>query len=207
MSARDRAAWRADGSPRAGDLGGATAIEAPQRGPINHEGGYLDFGLDDAQDLPTDPSELRAWLLNYATQFDHKRLKNPDLYLFTNASSLLLDRVVSDRVRAATYRILASLKNVRPVHDVDYGGEHPGQGVAMRQVTADYGTIDWQLIVDSRTGVLEGSQAVVVRPGPKTAGLRPGDHLYFEVVKNASWNNIPPDQQEPPWVRNIPNPD
>lgn len=212
VGARDRAAYIADGRPRpdyelsSGAYGrvGAWSGE-PQRGPVDPEGGALDFSRETAEDMPADPSELRAWLLNYATRFDHERLRNPDLYLFTNASALLLDGVISDQVRASTYRILAGLKGVRPIHDVDYGGAHRGRGVAMRQVTARYGTIDWQLIIDSQTGVLEGSQAVVVKPGPKTAGLRPGDRLYFEVVRNASWNNTPQHRQEPAWVRNMPS--
>jgi hypothetical protein len=163
--ARDRAAWQADGKPDARALGLDAPME-PQRGPIGREGAQLDFGVDVASKLPTDPARLRVWLLNYATKFDHKRLQNPDLYLFTHATSLLIDRVVSDRVRVATYRILASLSGVRTLKATDPAGR-PGQAVAMRQTTTDYGTIDWELFIDTSTGQLTASQGVVVGPGVK----------------------------------------
>ncbi|WP_433227035.1 hypothetical protein [Actinomadura formosensis] len=184
----DRAAWTADLQPGAQELG----LQEPdeERGPFKQEGAELDFTLDDAFNLPADPPKLRAWILNYATKFDHKRLRDPDLYLFTNAPILLVDRLVNDRVRIATYRILAGVKGVRMITATDASG-HPGKGVAMRQTTRDYGTIEWQLLIDPDTGRLTASQGIVVTPGHKNANLRPGTRQFFEVVKKAEWTNAP----------------
>ena len=59
------------------------------------------------------------------------------------------------------------------------GLELPGRGVAMRQTTRDYGTIEWQLLIDPGTGRLTASQGIIVAPGRKNAGLRPGTRQFF----------------------------
>ncbi|KAB2379109.1 hypothetical protein [Actinomadura montaniterrae] len=190
----DAKAWGADLRPSALDLHLTGPDE--ERGPFKQEGAELDFGVQDERRLPANPSELRAWILNYATKFDHQRLRNPDLYLFTAAPILLVDRVVTDRVRIATYRMLAGLRDVRMINATDAAG-HPGRGVAMRQTTRDYGTIEWQLLIDPETGRLTASQGIVVTPGPKNAGLRPGTRQFFEIVKTAEWTNAPRDSLLP----------
>ncbi|MBO2458304.1 hypothetical protein [Actinomadura violacea] len=188
VSPADMAAWKADFQPGAQDL----SLQQPdeERGPFRGEGAELDFDNADALSLPADPSKLRAWILNYATKFDHRRLNDPDLYLFTGAPIFLVDRVVSDRVRIATYRMLAGLKGVRMITGTDADGR-TGKGVAMRQTTGDYGTIEWQLLIDPETGRLTASQGIVVTPGRKNAGLRPGTREFFEIVKKAEWTNAP----------------
>ncbi|MDL4821513.1 hypothetical protein [Actinomadura opuntiae] len=190
----DAKAWEADLQPGTQDLGLTGPDE--ERGPFKQEGAELDFGPDDQRRLPANPSELRAWILNYATKFDHQRLREPDLYLFTAAPILLVDRVVTDRVRIATYRMLAGLRDVRTIKGTDAAG-HPGQGVAMRQTTRDYGTIEWQLLIDPATGRLTASQGIVVKPGSKNAGLPPGTRQFFEIVKKAEWTNAPRDSLLP----------
>lgn len=197
----DGRAWKADGRPDAARLGiGNLGDEVG--GPFLQEGAELDFGVDEARRLPADPSELRAWLLNYATKFDHRRLRAPDLYLFLNAPSLLADRPVTDRVRIATYRMLAGLRGVKTINGTDAAG-HQGRGVAMRQTTRDYGTIEWQLLIDPETGRLTASQGIVVAPGTKNAGLRPGTRQFFEIVKTAEWTNAPRDSLLPKWILNM----
>ncbi|MFG2002274.1 hypothetical protein ACGFNU_24290 [Spirillospora sp. NPDC048911] len=189
LSDADRAAWTADGEPDAFALN----AELPARldGPDTQEGGYFDIGPAEARELPADPSELRAYILNYATKFDHERLREPDLYLFVYAPLLLAELPVSDRVRIATYRILASLKGVRMVNATDAVGRS-GRAVSMRQTTRDYGTIDWQLFIDPWSGRLTASQGVVVTPGAKNAGVPPGSRQFFQVVRKADWTNEPP---------------
>ncbi|MDN3354165.1 CU044_5270 family protein [Actinomadura sp. DC4] len=202
-SAADRTAWDHDKRPPGVTPVGPTDDEdpdEPRRGPTRSEGAVLDFGVTQARRLPSDPAKLRAWLLNYATKFDHKRLRYPDLYLFTNASSLLIDEPVPDQVRIATYRVLASLKGVRIVTATDASGR-TGQAVTMRETTRENGTIDWQLFIDPSTGQLTASQAVVVRPGTENSELRPGTRQFSEVVKQAEWTNAPADQLRPAWVR------
>ncbi|MFI0447961.1 hypothetical protein [Actinomadura sp. 6N118] len=201
LSDADHAAWTADGQPDAHAL----KVEMPSRldGPDLQEGGYFDIGPPEARDLPADPSELRAWILNYATKFDRQRLSEPDLYLFVYAPLLLADLPVSDRVRIATYRILASLKGVRMVNATDAVGR-TGRAVSMRQTTRDHGTIDWQLFIDPSTGRLTASQGVVVTPGSKNAGMPPGSRQYFQVVRKAEWTNTSPKKLLPEPVREPP---
>lgn len=190
----DAKAWEADLRPGAQDL----HLPGPdeERGPFKQEGAELDFGIRDERRLPANPPELRAWILNYATKFDHTRLRDPDLYLFTAAPILLVDRVVTDRVRIATYRMLAGLHDVKTINGTDAAGR-PGRGVAMRQTTRDYGTIEWQLLIDPGTGRLTASQGIIVAPGRKNAGLRPGTRQFFEIVKTAEWTNAPRDSLLP----------
>ncbi|MEU6747047.1 hypothetical protein ABZ914_12595 [Spirillospora sp. NPDC046719] len=197
----DGKAWKADGRPDAAQLG-IRDLDDEVGSPFLQEGAELDFGVDAARRLPANPSKLRAWLLNYATKFDHRRLRAPDLYLFLNAPSLLADRAVTDRVRIATYRMLAGLRDVKTINGTDAAG-HPGRGVAMRQTTRDYGTIEWQLLIDPETGRLTASQGIVVTPGPKNAGLRPGTRQFFEIVKAAEWTNAPRDSLLPKWILNL----
>ncbi|QKG26884.1 hypothetical protein [Actinomadura verrucosospora] len=190
----DKKAWETDLQPGAQDLHLTGPDE--ERGPFKQEGAELDFGVEDERRLPANPSKLRAWILNYATKFDHQPLREPDLYLFTAAPILLVDRVVTDRVRIATYRMLAGLRGVKTINGTDAAG-HPGKGVAMRQTTADYGTIEWQLLIDPETGRLTASQGIVVKPGRKNSGLAPGTRQYFEIVKTAEWTNAPRDSLLP----------
>ncbi|POM24899.1 hypothetical protein BTM25_35370 [Actinomadura rubteroloni] len=198
----DAAAWRADLRPDAGALG--LPAPEPRRGPDGSEGAELDFGVDDARRLPADPARLRAWLLNYATKFDHRRLDDPDLYLFTHAPSLLAAMPVRDEVRVAIYRVLASLKGVRLVRATDASGR-TARAVAMRQTTRKDGTVEWQLFIDPETGRLTADQGVVVTPGTGNAALRPGTRQYFEVVKRAEWTDaparslLPRDFWDPTW--------
>ncbi|MGI5170585.1 hypothetical protein ACQEU3_40170 [Spirillospora sp. CA-253888] len=185
-SQADEVAWIDDGRPDAQTLG----VDAPetQRGPDPEEGGYFDIGTADARRLPANPSELRAWILNYATKFDHRKLENPDAYLFVYAPLLLAELPVSDHVRIATYKIMASLKGVRMVTATDPTGK-PGKAVSMRQTTRELGTIDWQLFIDPSTGRLTSSQAVIVAPGAKNGDLRVGTRQFFQVVEKAEWSD------------------
>ncbi|GAA2620488.1 hypothetical protein SMC26_26175 [Actinomadura fulvescens] len=199
VSPADHAAWTADWQPDADAL----KVEPPhgQRGPEPEEGGYFDIGPPEARELPSDPSELRAWILNYATKFDHERLRQPDLYLFIYAPLLLAELPVSDRVRIATYRILASLKGVRMVDATDATGRK-GRAVSMVQTTPAYGTIDWQLFIDPSTGRLTASQGVVVKGGSKNAGVPPGSRQFFQIVKKADWTNESSRKLLPGWIWN-----
>ncbi|MQY07179.1 hypothetical protein [Actinomadura macrotermitis] len=190
----DRTIWKADLRPDAATLG----VNAPERaiGPEMGNGPVLDFGDEDARKLPADPAKLRAWLLNYATQFDHQRLPDPDRYLFGSASFLLVDAPVSDAVRIATYRVLASLKGVQAITATDAAGRI-SKGVAMRETTPENGTVELQLLVDARTGRLTASQTVIITPGSRNAGLRPGSRWFYEIVRQAEWTRTPPEKLLP----------
>ncbi|MFC5186273.1 hypothetical protein [Actinomadura harenae] len=199
-SAGDRAKWEADGKPGADALG----VEVPDRsiGPEMGNGPVLDFGVDGARRLPTDPAKLRAALLNYAVRVGHERPADPDAYLYRSASFLLVDVPVDYGVRVATYRLLASLRGVRTVTAADAAGRRY-QGVALRTTTGENGTIDSELLIDPGTGRLAAGQEVVVTPGPRTASLRPGDRWRYEIVRQAGWTDRPaeslvPDPRLPP---------
>ncbi|MCP2338228.1 hypothetical protein [Actinomadura rupiterrae] len=184
----DAAAWKADGSPDRIKLNAGE----PDRsiGPERSGGPVLDFGDAAARRLPTDPAKLRAALLNYALSVGHERVPNPDEYLYRSASFLLVDTPVRDDLRIATYRLLASLRGVRTVTTQDATGV-VRQGVALRTTTPEYGTVDSELLIDPRTGRLVAGQEVVVKPGPRTADLRPGVRWRYEIVRYAGWTNRP----------------
>ncbi|WP_433330546.1 CU044_5270 family protein [Spirillospora sp. CA-294931] len=210
----DERAWTADGRPGVSDFqlpcdpkgrSACGGLGAQERGPAPGEGAQLDFGVETARKLPTDPSKLRAWLLNYATKFDRRRLRNPDLYLFAQASYLLVESPVPDRVRVAVYRVMASLNGVRMITTRDADGR-AGRAVAMRQTTPEHGTLDWQLVIDGSTGRVTATQAIVERPGTANSGLRPGTRQHFEVIKKSEWTNAPYKSLVPKWVRNLPEP-
>ncbi|WP_131735803.1 hypothetical protein [Actinomadura roseirufa] len=187
-TAAARKEWNTDLRPEPDELG----VEAPGRsiGPAMGGGTVLDVSDETARRLPTDPAELRAWLLNHATRTDHKRLRDPDLFLFQSASFLLVDAPVSDKVRIATYRLLASLKNVRLGTATDARGRS-GKAISMRETSSASGTVDWQLLIDPRNGRLTASQQILVAPGRLNAGLPASVRWYYEVIETAEWTNKP----------------
>ncbi|WP_131738550.1 CU044_5270 family protein [Actinomadura roseirufa] len=195
----DRAARRRDPRP-VWEL--AEPPGEARRGPVKREGAALDFGVEDARRLPADPSKLRAWILNYATKFDHKRLSDPDLFLFTSASDLLVDRPVDDPVRIAMYRLLASLKGVSVVTATDAAGR-TGPAVAMRRTDPGQGTVEWQLFIDRATGRLTASQGVIIKPGTENAALGAGTRQFFEVVRSAEWTNASLESKLPDWIKRM----
>ncbi|WP_131735802.1 hypothetical protein [Actinomadura roseirufa] len=187
-TAAARSAWNADRRPSADGL----RTEAPERsiGPAMGGGTALDFSDETARGLPTDPAELRSWLLNHVTRTGPKSLRDPDLFLFQSASFLLGGAPVSEKVRVATYRLLASLKNVRLINATDARGRS-GKAVSMRETSNGAGTVDLQLLIDPRNGTLTASQLIVVAPGQRNAVLPPGVRWYYEVIENAEWTEKP----------------
>ncbi|MEV5575142.1 hypothetical protein AB0L06_34325 [Spirillospora sp. NPDC052269] len=189
VGAADEAEWEADGRPGSRDLRAREPDRSSGPGTKGGESG-LDLDADEAAGLPADPAKLRAALLNHAVQADHRRVPNPDEYLYRSASFLLVDVPIDDDVRAATYRLLAGLRGVRFVTATDATGR-PRQGVALRMTTPDHGTIDSELLIDPSAGRLVVGQEVVVPPGTRDAGLRPGDRWRYKIVRQAGWTNRP----------------
>jgi len=133
-SARDRAAWRHDGSPTSWEIGLATEISSPDGyfdeadGPVGTTPGKrtADFGGDSTpgkpymigarelspeqlRDLPADPAQLRKLILS---AYDAKAGDGPvDAYLFSHTPDVLA-MPVPPAVRSALYKMLADLDGV-----------------------------------------------------------------------------------------------
>jgi hypothetical protein len=169
VTAADRAAWKADGSPTqwteqppsdlpdakpvviraAAEPKYARPIEDPRRAWTYPIGGGELTGAQLA-DLPTEPAALKAWLLDRFKK--HGNLEPTDYSLFWSGRHLVFDLPVSPRVRAAAYTMLADVKGVAFLGPATDQRGRAGMAVAYTR-RGDGG--HWgqtRLIVDPRTG-------------------------------------------------------
>ncbi|GAB3963627.1 hypothetical protein GCM10029978_022130 [Actinoallomurus acanthiterrae] len=94
------------------------------------------------------------------------------------------------KVRAATYRMLAGLPAVRSLGHLTDPLGRPGVGVAMTEVRSNGYTLERQLIIDPRTGLLLADQQIVIRPGERW--LKPGWRVTYSARQDAGWTNTEP---------------
>ncbi|MEW2356262.1 hypothetical protein [Spirillospora sp. NPDC029432] len=103
----------------------------------------------------------------------------------------LTHRPATPKVRAAAFRALADVSGVRSIGEVTDDRGRTGIGLAARGTAA--GTVyDYQLILKPGTYELLAGRRVVVKPGGKMAGMRPGDVLSRELVLSAGWTDKSP---------------
>lgn len=164
-SARDRAAWRRDGSPGGWEFRGKDCVSFGQsmgfcgtvamRPKAGMVGGMLGFGgasepsfplgsisteapmirLSELRRLPADPDALRKPLLDKMPQ----SIGSPDDRLWVAGSALVTSLPVSARVRAAAYRMLADIPGVRSLGTVRDPMGRTGTAVALTGQMKPYG--------------------------------------------------------------------
>jgi hypothetical protein len=146
LSERSRSAWQAAGSP---PLGRA----------INEDFGPQKLSFEDLSLLPTDPSALGTVIRERAQRAD------PPLYdeMFVVVGDLLREQTAPPQVRAALYKVAASIPGVELVGQVhDRAGR---QGVAVAK-TSTYTGVKRRhvLIFDPRTSALLAEEDVILEP-------------------------------------------
>ncbi|MEV4495772.1 CU044_5270 family protein [Micromonospora arborensis] len=199
LTPADAAAWRAAGSPEqvmvgkplpTGEFGPGSPISisgGPRRSSSSDGAGIYAFGtanisVRDLEKLPTDPATLRTALLRHFDGGGGDLPTDREQWLLSVASSLIADIPVSGPVRAAAFRLIATLPGVRSLGEVADQRGRTGQGFAFTSGSAATGSVEHRFVVDAATGRALGEESRVLRPAGTTARLEPGSLLGYSVV-------------------------
>lgn len=116
-----------------------------------------------------------------------------DQWLLTVAASVVIDLPVSNEVRAAAYRMLATLPGVRGLGVVHDMHGRPGQAVAFAQDSPGNGRFEVRLIIDPDTGQALGKEMRAVEPRGPWSWIAPGAlSTYQLVLVSKNTNDNPP---------------
>jgi hypothetical protein len=191
-TARDRAAWRAAGSPRidyppagvgrAEDVPGTILeVDVPGSRPLS---------VDQFLRLPTDPLRLGARiraLRHVAFEgrrvqrggrptvvFDARKVPVTDGMVFETVAGWLASAPVGPRLQASLYRVIAGLPGVRYEGSATDQAGRRGIGISMLQPRPRgsdpaAGSLETRLIINPASGQLLASEQVVVSPGRSRA--------------------------------------
>ncbi|SPT52031.1 CU044_5270 family protein [Actinomadura madurae] len=209
----DEAAWRRAGSPDTfkvevpvtpggkGRLKGFTATTAP--GERHFSGSPLVDGdkvfwlgrnvtMKDLRSLPSDPARLKAELLRWYEGHDTEsdRPMASGEWLYTVARGLVMDMPVKPAVRAAGFRMLAGLPEVRSLGKVTDPEGRTGDAIALDERTPA-GVIRHELIIDVPSGTALASRNVMVRPAAGSA-VPAGRTMNSTVTLATGWTDSRP---------------
>ncbi|MGN9788426.1 CU044_5270 family protein [Nonomuraea sp. ZG12] len=211
----DETAWRQAGSPaeikvempaKMGELTLSTSPRAAKTGHAPLVDGDKVFWLGrnvtmkDLRGLPSDPGELKAWLLRSYGGHGTESSSDPmtaDVWLFTVSAGLITDMPVTPEVRGAAFRMLAGLDTVEVIENVTDAEGRQGTAVAIEQTvrTKDKkstGVLENRLIFDQATGRALANESVVVKPGGYQAAFEPGTVWNSTAVLEAGWTDSKP---------------
>jgi hypothetical protein len=163
LTAGQRRAWKAAGSPHLGS------------------GGVEDFALSgqpflDTSSLPTEPRALRK--LIEARKIPLVEGPPGEAETFTLIGDMLRDTYLPPAFRAALYRVVAELPKVQLLGEVKDPVGRKGIGVAYTK-----GSVTHELIFDSKTSALLGEREEAARRIPDLqvpAGTETGSVTYLE---------------------------
>jgi hypothetical protein len=163
LTAGQRRAWKAAGSPHLGS------------------GGVEDFALSgqpflDTSNLPTEPKALRR--LIEARKIPRVDGPPGEAETFTLVGDMLRNTYLPSAFRAALYRVVAELPKVELRGEVKDPVGRPGIGVAYTK-----GSTTHELIFDPKTSALLGEREVAARRIPDLqvpAGTETGSVTYLE---------------------------
>ncbi|GAA3791093.1 hypothetical protein GCM10022226_07580 [Sphaerisporangium flaviroseum] len=119
------------------------------------------------QELPADPDALKAWVersLSASTEPSEYTNFNVARSLSTE---LLLDVPAPPKVRAAAYRALAEMQNIRYVGEAKDDWGRPG---AEFSILGPAGKLSTNLIIDPRTSLILSSRVAVLHKGELLKG-------------------------------------
>lgn len=136
----------------------------------------------DLEKLPTDPAKLRAELLRHFRGGGGDLPTDRDEWLLVVGSSVVTGFPVSGKVRAAAYRMIASLPGVRALGAVRDQRGRAGEAVAFTRSFGANGAIEERLIIDPATGQGLARESRVIKPGGSTAWLEPGVLSSYELI-------------------------
>ena len=166
----ERARWEAAGEPGFNPSHGID--ESEPAGAIAW--GWESLGVHSAADVPTDPAALEQLVARSAAG-----TKNPLPWEeFTVISDVLRFAPLSGAQTAAFYQVLANLPGIELVGPVEDALGRPGTAFAVERGDE----LRSELILDSSTGRLLGSQDTLVRPDPLYAGAPVGTVIGYETI-------------------------
>lgn len=144
LSDRARSAWQAAGSPELAR-------------PINRDFGPGGLSYEDLARLPTDPKALAAVIRERASRADPPL----DVEMFIVVGDLLRQPGAAPHLRAALYKVAASIPGVELIGSVrDRAGR---QGVAVAKTTDHWGSKQrFVVIFDPRTSALLAEERVLL---------------------------------------------
>ncbi len=202
-TATDRAAWRSAGSPSRVGAWYADQSDSLNPGPRVWTGaktGQPETGIMPWQHnsaLPADPAKLRALFLaeapklgrSFMTWLERLNGWTPQQavndVVFTAAVGVMGGEMVKPAVRAAAYRVLASVPGVRVRLGVRFGN---GQVGTAMWIASDQPT--WNLTcVDPATSYVCGDEEITVKP---VAGLPVGSVLTYDIDVSSGWTGTAP---------------
>ncbi|MER6402015.1 CU044_5270 family protein [Streptomyces viridosporus] len=220
----DEKAWRADGSPKKWDLtdydearrdGNRHGRDDTSPGPRpeivtwdgegefagDAPGGVADtvsagaeIDLTELQSLPTDPERLRERLEQIVDeQYDAPEHILQSL-LGDTAENLAVELPASPRLRAAAYRVRASLPGVRDIGEVTDRSGRPGYAVEIRSLRPGAQN-ERRLIFDKETGLPLSEESYATSAHD---GHRPGELTGYLTFTAMRWTD-----QAPPFDRDF----
>lgn len=193
----DRAVWERDGSPDSWPVEGAAPITAGP-GPttaFNQQAVQYHLGLDpvtiaDLRALSTDPARLKAVLLEAVTSAEEtapQAAARQSSRMFQAVIDLLMFLPVSSDVRAAAYRVLADMPDVRAVGTVTDQQGRSGAAVAITEEPeggsgSGGGLMEFRLIVDEETGQALALETRLVEPRAYLSWITPGALFNYTLL-------------------------
>ncbi|WP_067486267.1 CU044_5270 family protein [Actinomadura hibisca] len=150
--------------------------------------------------LPGDPVALKATLEKRMRPYERRMAKVPpadsadniramhDDMLFHTTLTLLTTLPAPPKVRAAAFRMLATLPGVQNRGKVTDALGRKGQAVAYRSMDD---TVEQRVVVDPATGRLLAVQQVVITPQARYRE-RPGQVRHYSVLLEAKWSDKGP---------------
>jgi hypothetical protein len=183
-SPADAAAWRRAGSPASWIAWydkTARVTMAPGRrylaGPRNLTGAPFNYAT-----LPTSPAQLKAYFLAHHPEFDNTGTQSEVVYDDTLS---VMNARSTPAVRAAAYRLLASLPDIRMKPDVQDPADQSGTAVWLSQAGPTLGLT----IVNPATGTLLCTEDVAQQP---VAHVAAGTVIDYTLFVSSGWTNTPP---------------
>jgi hypothetical protein len=184
-SPADEAAWRRAGSPTSwmawfDKTVRITTAPGPRRhaGPRNLTGAGLNYAT-----LPASPARLKAFFLAHKAEFGNTGTKIEVLY---DDATTVMNAQSTPAVRAAAYRLLASLPGIRMKPNVQDPAGQSGTALWLRQPGPALGLT----IVDPATGTLLCTEDVAQQPVP-AAHVAVGTMLDYTLFVSSGWTNTP----------------
>ncbi|GAA2350374.1 CU044_5270 family protein [Streptomyces cuspidosporus] len=205
---RDKARWRAAGSPeeltlahsgKGGRLGLRMEVGARKRPTVDRINsgdriaalGPHHVTYADLRKLPGDSATLEKVLADLYEEDGGSEIRGRTEWMWRQAANLI-NLPVRAEVRAAAYRVIAGLPGIRSLGEVTDPLGRKGAGFALpATVRPDYGTARSELIVDPATGALLSDQEVLTEPDAKAAeaGLTAGTVVNYTATVTSEWTD------------------
>jgi hypothetical protein len=185
-SPADAAAWRRAGSPTSWIAWYDRTVRitmAPGRRHLAGPRNLTEAIVNDAT-LPASPAQLKAFILAHQAEFHNAGTQSEVLY---DDALAVMAGPSTPSVRAAAYRVLASLPGIRMKANVQDPAGQSGTAVWLSQTGPALGLT----IVDPATGTPLCTEDVAQQPVP-AAHVALGTVLDYTLFVSSGWTNKPP---------------